>query len=466
MLSPPRRTRWGGIADSSFSKRGYFRVGERNGVFWLIDPEGGRFLSKGVNTVRLDQDRVQSSRRFPYAEACARKFSNQDAWRACAADRLAGWGFNTLGAWSDEAVAKAGAVALARTPLLDLGLSFVGERTDDTARYRPQQSFPDVFSEAFARHSRERARALCGPAQDDQAVLGWFVDNELCWAPDWRGSDELLTMFLSLPQASPGRSAALEWLRERYPDCEQFTAIWRAPAESWSALAALGRVEAPYVRKPPYERSAAAEAAADHADPRRAAFAADCDAFAALVAERYFAVTGAAIRAADPHHLLLGCRFAYRPAPGVVDAAARHADVISFNCYERDPAVTIDAYAATGKPCLIGEFSFRAMDSGLPNTKGAGPIVATQAERAACIRRYVAAAASSPALVGYHWFEHADQPIEGRPDGENSNFGLVTIEDAVYRDVAATMTASNAEAEDRHAAGGQAGNEARRTAGS
>ena len=82
--------------------------------------------------------------------------------------------------------------------------------------------------------------------------------------------------------------------------------------------------------------------------------------FAALVAERYFKLTCAAIRAADPDHLVLGCRFAYVPSPGVIKAAARHTDVISLNCYDIDASPVIDAYAATGKPCLIGEFSFRS----------------------------------------------------------------------------------------------------------
>ena len=112
----------------------------------------------------------------------------------------------------------------------------------------------------------------------------------------------------------------------------------------------------------------------------------------------------------------------------------------------------MNSYAATGKPCLIGEFSFRAADSGLPNTNGAGPQVATQTERAAAFRHYVTAALRKPTLVGYHWFEHADQPAEGRFDGENSNFGTVTIDDRVYEELTRTMTAVNAEAEDLHAA--------------
>ncbi|MBI4874913.1 MAG: hypothetical protein HY822_09815 [Acidobacteria bacterium] len=36
----------------------------------------------------------------------------------------------------------------------------------------------------------------------------------------------------------------------------------------------------------------------------------------------------------------------------------------------------------TGKPTMVTEFSFKAMDSGLPNTKGAAKPVATQQERA------------------------------------------------------------------------------------
>ena len=155
------------------------------------------------------------------------------------------------------------------------------------------------------------------------------------------------------------------------------------------AFAALARVTAPYRRDPPYERRAVEEDAANRANSPRAGFAADCDAFAGLVAERYFALARAAIKTGDPHHLVLGCRFAYAPPRGVIDAAGRHCDAISFICYDLDPSAALERYAVAGKPCLIGEFSFRAADSGLPNTNGAGPLVPTQAERAACFRRCV-----------------------------------------------------------------------------
>ena len=85
-----QRTKWGGIADDCFRGSGFFRVDERNGVFWLVDPDGGRFLSKGVNTVRFDQDHVGNTDRVPYADACRKKYGSrtsgalrqQTGWRA------------------------------------------------------------------------------------------------------------------------------------------------------------------------------------------------------------------------------------------------------------------------------------------------------------------------------------------------------------------------------------------------
>ena len=400
MLTQVPRTRWGGIADGQFQPSGFFRVGHSHRTLWLVDPDGGRFLSKGVNTVQFKQDKIRNSERIPYADACRKKYGSEAAWRAAAAKRLAGWGFNTLGSWSDEAVAATGSM-LAVAPNLDLGMSFAWQHNDRN-RSAPPQHFPDVFDPAFERHVRQRARELCAKHSGERRILGWFIDNELRWGPDWRGPEQLLPLFLNLSEVSPGRVAAIGWLRER---------------------GAAGPTPS----------------------------AADYEAFAALVADRYFALTTVAIKEADPNHLVLGCRFAVPPPKTVIATAGRHLDVISFNCYDLDQTVTLDGYAATGKPCLIGEFSFRAVDSGLPNSNGAGPLLATQAERAAGFRHYVTAALQKQTLVGYHWFEHADQPAEGRFDGENSNFGTVTIDDRVYEDLTRTMIAVNAEAEDIHA---------------
>jgi agarase len=438
-----RRTRWGGIADDCFRGSGFFRVGEHDGVFWLIDPDGGRFLSKGVNTVRFDQDQIGNTNRVPYADACRKKYGSLYNWRAAAANRLASWQFNTLGCWSDELVAGAGSTPLATAPTAALGASFRLHRRDEI--------FPDVFDPAFVGHIRESAKNHCTKGRNETRLLGTFIDNELYWSPDWRGADELLTLFLNLPAHRPGRVAAIGRLEERYRELSQFNAVWRTRARSWEEFGTIGPVEAPFFRMAPGGLNDAIEAKANLANPARAAFFADCDAFVAVVAEAYFELCVAAIRAADPNHLVIGSRFGYQPHPNVIAAAGRYADVISFNCYDLDAGAVIDAYAACGKPCLISEFSFRGDDAGLPNTHGAGPRMESQTGRAQCFERYVSAALRKPAVVGYHWFEHADQPAEGRFDGENSNYGTVTIEDEVYAELTQTMTRVNEAAEQLHA---------------
>ncbi len=444
-----QRTKWGGIADGCFRGSGFFRVEQHDGVFWFVDPDGGRFVSKGVNTVRFDQDHVGNSDRVPYADACAKKYGSQRIWRAAVADRLAKWNFNTIGCWSDELVANAGSSPLAIAPTAALGASFRLHRRDEI--------FPDVFDPAFVDHIRQSAKDRCTRRRNEPELLGTFIDNELYWSPDWRGAEELLTLFLNLPAHRPGRVAAIIRLEERYREFSQFNAVWRTPARSWEEFGTIGHFEAPFFRMAPGSLNDELEAKANLANPIRAAFFADCDAFVAVVAEAYFEMCAAAIRAVDPNHLVIGSRFGYQPHPNVIAAAARYVDVVSFNCYELDASAVIDAYAACGKPCLISEFSFRSDDSGLPNSRGAGPRVENQIERAQCFERYVTAALKKPAVVGYHWFEHADQPAEGRFDGENSNFGTVTIEDEVYAELTETMTRVNGAAEQIHAEAARAG---------
>jgi hypothetical protein len=436
------RTSWGGKIVGRVQPRRYFQVEQRDSIWWLVDPDGGLFLSKGINVVRCDADRIRDSDRIPYLEACRRKYGSDDAWRAAAARRLLSWGFNSLGAWSDEAVAVAGSSPLAFTETLDIGAKF-NERSGSV--------FPDVFHPDFEFHARRSANEGCLARRTDPQVIGWFTDNELRWGPDWRGPDELLTIFLNLPNSSPGHCAAIEMLRERYGDFDAFNAIWHIDARSWDEFARTVPVTAPYSRKPVYERNEADELLSNEADARRAQFIADCEQFAGKAALLYFEATKRAVEAADPNHLVLGCRFAYRPPPSVIEAAGCNVDVVSFNCYEIDPTAAIDAYAGTGKPCMISEFSFLGRDSGLPNTIGAGPRVATQADRARCLRDFVAAGLSRAMLVGYHWFQHADQPSEGRSDdGENSNYGVVTIADDIYQEITRSMAAVNADAERLH----------------
>jgi hypothetical protein len=431
-----RRTRWGGLADHKLEARGYFRVEQAFGAWWLVSPDGGLFVSKGVVSVNFDHDNVRGTERHPYREACIRKYGDRTAWHGAVANRLLSWGFNTIGAWSEPEISHAGRAPLASAA----GVVYLA------TAYGEGRGWPlcDVFDPAFESFADKRAQEICAPSRDDNNVLGWFTDNELQWGPDWRGPDDLLTIILRHDGAPFSRAVAIGLLRDRYADIAAFNLIWKTPARSWGDLAARP------IGEPPFKRDTVSYDS--DSDPVRQRFFADCDAFAGLVADRYMSVSVAAIKAADPNHLVLGCRIAYLPPRAVIVAAGRHFDVISLNCYAPLPDHVLDVYAASGRPCLIGEFSFRGDDVGLPNTQGAGPRVKDQAARAEGFVRYVSAGLRHPHLVGYHWFVHADQPREGRWDGEDSNYGVVTIDDDVYTELTRAMTIVNADAERLHVA--------------
>ena len=384
---------------------GYYRVENRGGVWWLIDPLGAPTLSIGVDNVVYEGDRIQGTGPSPYLQAVEQIYPDRSAWNRRALDRLHAWGFNTLGAWSDPELSDL------RTPYTVM-LDFAAESGADWLRGRPV----DVYDPRFEDTAREIARRVATPREHDPLLIGYFSDNELWWGPDWRRWDSMLGSYLALPAGAPGRKRAVEFLQARYGSAQRLSRAWRVAVRDFA-----------------------------HVPPRAAtpAYRADADAFLEMVASRYFAVSARAIRAADRHHLYLGARFAGLP-PDPVLRASWQVDVVSINLYNRDPrSAVIRAFALTGRPVLVSEFSFRALDSGFPNTVGAGPWVFSQWSRARAYERFVLRLESLPEAIGYHWFRWADEPKEGRADGENSNYGLVKLTDAPYAEFVAAVTAAN-----------------------
>ena len=64
---------------------------------------------------------------------------------------------------------------------------------------------------------------------------------------------------------------------------------------------------------------------------------------------------------------------------------------------------------------------------------------------------YATKLAELPFVVGYHWWGWADDSEEGRfPDLENSNYGLVHIDDDNYDELVDQFTALNGRLESIH----------------
>jgi hypothetical protein len=374
----------------------YFRVKEIDGVWWFINPAGNGFISKGVNHVSLAGFYAPSLGYSPYQRHVANAYASQKAWAQSACARLKQWGFNTLGAQSSSLIAQ---MNVPHTELLHIGQA-VGAN-------RRLGIFPDVFSDAFSRHARRIARTAGRKNKENVFFLGYFTDAELFWGQDHRRGNTLLEDYLRLDRESQGFKRAVQFLRETYPSIHALNMAWGIGSESFSALALPEAFKA------------------------NETFLREADEFLGIVADEYFRVCHHFIREYDPNHLILGCRFDENAPIPVLKAASRYVDVISLNTYLFPPSIELlrAIHELTGKPILISEFSLKAGDAGLPNSKGKGKVYRSQQDRANGYAIFVRQIMEQPFVVGYHWYCYMDQPEKGDYYGEDNNYGLVSNQD-------------------------------------
>jgi hypothetical protein len=368
----------------AFRPTGFFRTARKVRRWWLVTPDGQPFYANGIDHVSATPDVDVQTGRCPYCDAIAARYPDLDAWASATVDRLRAWGFNALGAWSDKDLLK----PMPYTVLLDMA------------------SGDDWFAPEFAAHAAAVATSAVVARRDDPDLVGWYLDSELRWGPDWRKQTPLLADYLALPPGAPGRRVA-----ERY----------------------AGK-------------------------PKR---------FLQVLATHYFRVTTAAIRAEDPHHLILGSKMITQLTPrAVLRAARRFVDVLTLDDYTLLPGLdeaiqstwgpfvprTPDLgefYRVTRRPIMVAEYSFRAADAGVPNSwPPIFPIYGTQQDRADAYAAYVERLHQAPWVVGDFWFEYTDEPAGGRFDHEDSNFGVVSTADDPWQTLVDRMTAVHARSPD------------------
>ena len=189
---PDALNAYGGSALHKAAAAGFFRVLEKSGRWWLLDPEGCLHLSIGVNSV--GPSRVGRS--------------DVDAWAQDTYNLLKGAGFNTLGRWSDyKAFQKTG-----RNIPWCATHSFMKDYANRRPAKYGEARFPNetipVFDEAWPGFCENYAQKNAGPSKADVWLLGHFSDNELPFRPD------ALKNYLALPEGDAGHIAAAKWMKE------------------------------------------------------------------------------------------------------------------------------------------------------------------------------------------------------------------------------------------------------------
>ncbi len=388
---------------------GFFRVVEKDGRWRVIDPLGRGMVLLGVDHVTYHGHHSQRTGRSIHLEVNKRKFPNKADWEEDTLARLKKWGFNLLGAGCDPALKHRG---LVHTVFLSIGdgLCWNPERPDlyiCPNEHRPCSAFPNVFHPQFAAWADWKARELCAPNRDDPWLFGYFIDNELAWWGRGASATGLFNAVSKLPEDHSAKIAQKKFLAER--------GVAGAPSDS------------------------------------------DKLAFLKLAADIYFRVSSEAIRRHDPNHIVMGARFAgiWGAHPVVWETAGKYCDLVTFNVYpwadldrnavfmdrsskfERAADVFKRQYGYLKKPMLVTEWSFPALDSGLPCTGGAGQRFRTQRERTQATELFARTMLSLPFLVGYDYFMWVDEPAAGISDAfpEDSNYGLINEQGDAYPEI-------------------------------
>jgi hypothetical protein len=453
--APPDRDRFGGWRNGpKQAATGFFRTAKVDGKWWLVDPDGALFFSLGIDVVIPGEATIITGRESMFnalprrGEPLARHFgavrqihsgpikagttfdfyaANLERtygpeyvmrWRETALKRLLSWGFNTIGNWSDQRLYRNGKVPYAATASIHGSHDRVPSGSDYWGKMH------DPFDPRFATSVENSLRGVVAQVKGDPWCLGYFVDNELSWGGfgDEHGRYGLALGALSLPaSSSPAKRAFCDHLKAKYGEISKLNESWKTRLSDWSGL------EAPW--KPETGNSS-----------WTVAFKSDLAEFVTKLAGTYFKTIRDALKAADPDHLYLGCRFAWRTEEAIA-AAAEYCDVLSFNIYDRRVDPKKWAFLESlNRPAIIGEFHAGALDRGMFHT---GLVSASsQEERAAIYTDYVSSVLDHPALVGCHWFQYTDEPLTGRSyDGENYNIGFLTVTDTPYPELVASARA-------------------------
>ncbi|BCM90819.1 hypothetical protein IAD21_02681 [Abditibacteriota bacterium] len=464
-----KRDRFGGDANGPlFTATGFFRTQKDGGKWWLVTPEGHAFWSAGVDTMQSAEPTITTGREAMFVslptngeplaafrgadnnvlmgpqkgnKAASFDFYRANLWRKYGDDwknrwtltalqRLRSWGFNTIGNWSEDGLhdARWGDARVPYTVPIHLWGTHATVPSEG-AYWAPMH---DPFDTQFARDVAARVAETTPKAVGDPYCIGYFVDNELSWGgfddKNWKTRYGLAIGALALGGDSPAKAAFVADLKAKYPSIEALNLAWKTQFASWDAVRAPFKVT----------------------DTPNDAQQRDFSAYLTHFADQYFQTVRDALKKADPNHLYLGCRLAWRN-PEAVASAAKWCDVVSFNIYaprveDRDWGFTSGIY----KPILIGEFHMGALDRGMFHP---GLVKAKdQNERAQMFADYLQSVAKRPNFVGAHWFQYTDEALTGRPlDGENYNIGFVSATDTPYPEMVAAAREANAHIYEWHA---------------
>ena len=342
-------SRYGGMATRRVKATGFFQTARVDGRWWLVDPEGCRFLSVGLCSVNLSNfdDGVLKE-----------KFASEEKWADATLALLRTHGFNTLGRWSDWQDFRTKPKPIPYCTRLSFMSGYKNVRPPRNGqRGYPHLTMP-VFDAEFEGFCDTLASTLAA-TKDDPWLLGHFSDNELPFRPN------ALSNYLALPPSDAGHKAARAWLAAR----------GKTPARA-NARDQAGFLE--HVARRYY--GIVGKAIRKH-DPNHL-----------YIGSR---IHGRCI--AEP---------VFRGSKAVDVISVNY-----YHRWSPEQERMTKWLKASGRPFIASEWYAMSLESPKTRVRGAGFRVRTDHDRGLFYQNFTIGLLRHPACVGWHWFKYGgDQP--------------------------------------------------------
>lgn len=364
------------------SVTGRFYTKKINGRWWLVDPEGYLHHHRGVASLRPSTSATGK-------KAWTSKYGSNDSWLAASQEEFASMGFHGTGAFCTNTYSliqthnsKNPGSPMMLAPSFGFLSAFRGAKGLPYPGGNSANAIGLAFNPEWSSWCETYIRTSLKDYLQDPNVLGFFSDNEIDISSM---NSMILDRFIKInDETDLSYKAAKKFMADK------------------GATSVTNQLNSE---------------------------------FAGIVAEAYYKGVKDALMKVDSKMLYLGSRLHGTPKylEHVIRAAGKYCDVISINYYNKWSA-ELTTYVSDWEkwadaPFLVTEFYTKAMDSGLPNTAGAGFAVQTEKDKAYAYQHFTLGLLEAKNCVGWHWFKYQDDEDD---TSTPSNKGLLDNQYKTY----------------------------------
>ncbi|MEM7600269.1 MAG: hypothetical protein AAF357_02510 [Verrucomicrobiota bacterium] len=380
-------------------KKGFVHAERQDGIWFLINADGERFIPTGMNHVGPMHRFAPYNREFWVEKFGSETLSagGQPNWQGPGAKR---WmeqiakdhldnGFNTL-AFHHPAT-------LPTEYFNELGLYYFGKMkmSHVNPKRAPKMSrdgkYPDVFSNAWIQRLDAYVANYTSKHKHSKHLLGYTFEDLPAYTV--HHLEKRITKFehhpwiidiISRPGETIGKRAWIEILQQQYSSAAEAGAMYQLDIAEWADINEVAKWPLPK-------------------DPEQGF--ADQALMNAKIVEAYLKAHHDALRKHDPNHLIFGDKIQnQRPQPDWVwEIVRKYVDVILIQDYDFfTPAhekKLQHIYNMTGKPIVNGDHSYGMLRPNMTNVKGVK--VNSAVEKGKQYTTYLRGILNQPFMVGW-----------------------------------------------------------------